>query len=159
MNSLPKTVTRQRQDCDLNLGLSAPESSMLTTRLQSQPVVEPRPKTVRTTRSLLKRCIHVIQLSRVHVLGRWAIGMKHVVLVTEDVVVHVVLLCRLRRQDKCLNERTHCTVVVCQLSDHLTVTREPISNTHTRLTALCPGLSAGTRKVKPIWIFHLAPGR
>ena len=30
----------------------------------------------------------------------------------------------------------------------------PMSSTHTRLTALCPGLPrwAGTRKVKPIWI-------
>ena len=35
VNSLPKTVTRQRRDCDLNLGPSAPESSMLTTRLPS----------------------------------------------------------------------------------------------------------------------------
>jgi len=30
---LPKTVARQRRDCDLNPGPSAPESSMLTTRL------------------------------------------------------------------------------------------------------------------------------
>ena len=29
VNSLPKTVTRQRRDCDLNPGPSAPESSML----------------------------------------------------------------------------------------------------------------------------------
>ena len=35
VNSLPKTVTRQRRDCDLNLGLTAPESSMLTTQLPS----------------------------------------------------------------------------------------------------------------------------
>ena len=40
MNSLPKTVTRQRRDCDLNLGPSATESSMLTTRLPSHPVFE-----------------------------------------------------------------------------------------------------------------------
>ena len=33
--SLPKTVTRQRRGCDLNPGPSAPESSMLTTRLLS----------------------------------------------------------------------------------------------------------------------------
>ena len=38
MNSLPKTVTRQRRGCDLNPGPSAPESSMLTTRLPSHPV-------------------------------------------------------------------------------------------------------------------------
>ena len=35
MSSLPKTVTRQRRGCDLNPGLSAPESSTLTTRLPS----------------------------------------------------------------------------------------------------------------------------
>ena len=32
MNSLPPIVTRQRHDCDLNPGPSAPESSTLTTR-------------------------------------------------------------------------------------------------------------------------------
>ena len=37
MNSLPKTVTRQRRD-RLNPGPSAPESSTLTTRLLSHPV-------------------------------------------------------------------------------------------------------------------------
>jgi len=37
VNSLPKTVTRQRRGCDLNPGLSAPESSTLTTRLPSHP--------------------------------------------------------------------------------------------------------------------------
>ena len=33
VNSLPKTVTRQRRGCNLNPGPSAPESSTLTTRL------------------------------------------------------------------------------------------------------------------------------
>jgi len=37
VNSLPKIVTRQRRDCDLNPGPSAPESSTLTTRLPSHP--------------------------------------------------------------------------------------------------------------------------
>jgi len=37
VNSLPKTVTRQRRDCDLNPGPSAPESSTLATRLPSHP--------------------------------------------------------------------------------------------------------------------------
>jgi len=37
VNSLPKTVTRQRRDCDFNPGPSAPESSTLTTRLPSHP--------------------------------------------------------------------------------------------------------------------------
>ena len=34
VNSLPKTVTRQRRDCYLNLGPSVPESSTLTTRFR-----------------------------------------------------------------------------------------------------------------------------
>ena len=37
VNSLPKTVARQRRDCDLNPRPSAPESSTLTTRLPSHP--------------------------------------------------------------------------------------------------------------------------
>jgi len=37
VNSLPKTVTQQRHGCDLNPGPSAPDSSMLTTRLPSHP--------------------------------------------------------------------------------------------------------------------------
>ena len=37
VNNLAKTVTRQRRDCDLNPGPSAPESSTLTTRLPSHP--------------------------------------------------------------------------------------------------------------------------
>ena len=45
MNSLPKTVTRQRRDCDLNPGPYAPESSTLTTRLPtwyhgSRPIID-----------------------------------------------------------------------------------------------------------------------
>jgi len=39
VNSLPKTVTRQRRDCDLNPSHSAPESSTLTTRLPSHPFI------------------------------------------------------------------------------------------------------------------------
>jgi len=38
VTGLPKTVTRQRHDCDLNPGPSAPESSTLSTRLPSHPV-------------------------------------------------------------------------------------------------------------------------
>ena len=37
VNSLPKTVTRQRRHCDLNPDPSAPESRTLTTRLPSHP--------------------------------------------------------------------------------------------------------------------------
>jgi len=39
VNSLRKAVTRQRRDCELNPGPSAPESSTLTTRLPSHPGV------------------------------------------------------------------------------------------------------------------------
>jgi len=39
VNSLPKTVSRQRRDCDLNPGLSVPESSTLTARLPSHELV------------------------------------------------------------------------------------------------------------------------
>ena len=38
VNSLPKTVTRQRHGCDLNPGPSALESSMLNIRLPSHPL-------------------------------------------------------------------------------------------------------------------------
>ena len=38
VNSLPKTVTRQRRGCNLNPGPTAPESSMLSTRLLSDPL-------------------------------------------------------------------------------------------------------------------------
>ena len=37
LNRLPKTVTRQHRDCDLNPGPSAPKSSTLTTQLPSHP--------------------------------------------------------------------------------------------------------------------------
>jgi len=37
VNSLPKTVTRQRRGCDLNPGPSAPGSSSLSIRLPSHP--------------------------------------------------------------------------------------------------------------------------
>jgi len=40
VNSLPKTVTRQHRNFDLNPGPSAPESSMLTTRLPSHPMLQ-----------------------------------------------------------------------------------------------------------------------
>jgi len=39
VNSLPKTVTRQRRDCDFNRGPSALESSTLTTRPPSHPLI------------------------------------------------------------------------------------------------------------------------
>jgi len=44
VNSSPKTVTRQRRDCDLNPGPTVPESSTLTTRLPSHPGALPEIK-------------------------------------------------------------------------------------------------------------------
>jgi len=38
VNSLPKTVTRQRRGCDLNPGPSAPEFSTLTTGYRATPL-------------------------------------------------------------------------------------------------------------------------
>jgi len=38
VNSLPKTVTRQRRDCALNPGPTAPESSALANRLPSHSI-------------------------------------------------------------------------------------------------------------------------
>ena len=54
VNSLPKTVIRQRRVCNLNPGPSAPESSTLTTRLPSHPslgcwaLIEPKMKNRKT---------------------------------------------------------------------------------------------------------------
>ena len=39
VSSLSKTVTRQRRDCNLNPGPSAPESSTLSSRLPSHPTL------------------------------------------------------------------------------------------------------------------------
>ena len=53
VNSLPKTVTRLRHDCDLNPGPSAPESSTLTTRLPRHPKVQ---GTVSTQHNMQRYC-------------------------------------------------------------------------------------------------------
>ena len=52
-NSLSKTVTRQRRDCYLNPGPSAPESSTLTIRLPSHPW--PIQATIKVKRRLNKK--------------------------------------------------------------------------------------------------------
>ena len=76
MNSLPKTVTRQGRDCDLNLGPSAPESSTLTTRLSSHAI---RPSTfifIRTANFCGTRLAqhHGARLSRCGVCGVVLVG-------------------------------------------------------------------------------------
>jgi len=47
VKSLPKTVTRQRRDCDLKPGPSAPESSTLTTQLPSQSRIRSSVRVIR----------------------------------------------------------------------------------------------------------------
>jgi len=76
-----------------------------------------------TAGSFLKCCIHVILLSCESRIGRRPVGMEHIVLIAEDVIVDVVLLRRLWRQHKRLHERTHHAVVVRQLTNHLTDNR------------------------------------
>ena len=46
VNSLPKTVTRQRHGCDLNPGPTAPESNTLSTRLPGHLVKSTMTETV-----------------------------------------------------------------------------------------------------------------
>jgi len=60
VNSLPKTVTRQRRDCGLNPGPSVPESSTLTTRIPSHPVNR-QPVPLLITYSAPKRCVAIEQ--------------------------------------------------------------------------------------------------
>ena len=58
VNRLPKTVIRQRRDCDLNQGPIAPESSMLTTRLASHP-----------TLNIVIHILQIIYIISVHMLS------------------------------------------------------------------------------------------
>ena len=55
VNSLPKTVTRQRRGCDLNVSPSAPESSTLTTRLPSHATYGENAKMFVLQKYLLQR--------------------------------------------------------------------------------------------------------
>jgi len=68
---LPKTVTRQRRDCDVNPGPSTPESNTLTTRLPSRPHPMYRPilSSLWTTAQVSKLiCQHAASLLR---LAAW----------------------------------------------------------------------------------------
>jgi len=69
--SLPNTVTRQRRDCDLNPGPSAPESSTLTTRLVRYMLclsVASRIKLVLSTKSSLGLYDTVLYLQNTDIL-------------------------------------------------------------------------------------------
>jgi len=68
VNSLPKTVTRQRRGCDLDPGPSAPESSKLIARLPSHPV--PSVETSISNWQMLQITMLII-LASVHNLGAY----------------------------------------------------------------------------------------
>jgi len=56
VNSLPRTVTRRRRGCDLNLGPTAPESSTPTTRLPlTRQVVSTVDEYIGRRRSIARR--------------------------------------------------------------------------------------------------------
>jgi len=61
VNSLPKTVTRQRRDCDLNPGPSAPESSTLTTRLPSHASITKLNKSAAVQCNVLQTCEKMLE--------------------------------------------------------------------------------------------------
>jgi len=62
VNSLPKTVTPQRRGCDLNPGLTAPESSTLTTQTLNFNSTASRSLSQSCIRYLLKNEINDITL-------------------------------------------------------------------------------------------------
>jgi len=76
VNNLPRTVTRQRRDFDLNPGPSAPESSTLTTRLPSiVPIMDRGHKNIHSTTKRYPCCLpatipHVSSLHLAYVLHR-----------------------------------------------------------------------------------------
>jgi len=58
VNTLPKTVTRQRRGCDLNPGPSTPESSMLAKLHRTQT----NPLQVTTLTSCYSIAVDIIQI-------------------------------------------------------------------------------------------------
>jgi len=92
VNSLPKTVTRQRRGCDLNPGPTAPEPSTLTTRIPSHPsmkdvhkiLVPPRPpkSTFAPTPPPYGRPLHMVTLQHSVPVTRyqylWSVQPVHV---------------------------------------------------------------------------------
>ena len=178
VNSLPKTVTQQRRDCDLNPGPTAPESSMLTTRLPNHPYTKALPDWQRTStthywyKATKQQCIHHVMC----LLYASAWLSKHLRLLPFQNKLLINNTCR-----------TTCwiTPVINSITDTIQgVYKSSVTNfqeiskihfnrkgllspeivlilftrglpyvhthTHTSLTALCPRLPgwAGTRKVK-----------
>ena len=73
------------------------------------------------------------------------LSVKNVFYIHDTSDVTSVRYCRRTRATRCVSRN------LCQLLHNC---ENNLHNTRARLTALCPGLprSAGTRKVKPIWI-------
>jgi len=63
VNSLPKTVTRQRRGCDLNPGPAVPESSRLTIRLLGWCC---ECDTLFTSGLWMMSCFHIMPMSDNH---------------------------------------------------------------------------------------------
>ena len=86
MNSLPKTVTQQRRDCDLNPGPTAREFSTLTTRLLSHLAYMPHGEelSLSTGYCLWSRFALLGLGSRGYKLGVWSYGVG--LLMTESVL-------------------------------------------------------------------------
>ena len=87
MNSLPKTVTRQRRGCDMNPGPSAPESSTLTTRLPSHPCTKLRTLFSHGALTILRLSVTVVTtdkhkdtLQRIHAVSITLVNLCHTLL-------------------------------------------------------------------------------
>ena len=75
--------------------------------------------------------------------------MEHLILIPKDVVVHIVLLRRLRGQDKRLHETPHWQPIVRQLTSHLKIVSQDKSVTLTSQINYCkkpPNLSNYCKK-------------
>jgi len=74
VNSLPETVTRQRRNCDLNPGPTAPESSTLTTQLPSRPFRQYKLVKCRNKLKLINTAEAPEEFSRFSAVRGWRTG-------------------------------------------------------------------------------------
>ena len=149
VNSLPKTVTRQRHDCDLNPGPSVPESGTLTTRLPIDSIE----LLCRSSCGMWTVCGGVAGgVTGEKQRAAWACGAAY----ARSCICYTGLWWRWLSASRTAwwhsSTAGRYTILQCNQSINHTHTH---THTHTRLTALFPGLPglAGTRNVKPIWIF------
>jgi len=142
--------SRQCRFCDLNPGHSVPESSTLTARLPSHPML---------LRHLLYRYFTCVFLCLVVMMSGWCCeavwwnqrGVYAGRRCYQDRVLSLCCWLRSCIACQCNSTRGHrVSPEVCMSATDI----DTHTHTHTHLTTLCPGLPrwAGTRKVKPIWI-------